>query len=158
MDIQDIGAIGELISSIAVVITLIYLARQIHQNTLATQASNSEAFVERHFTLITPMATDKEFCERWLLAGSDFENLDEIEQQQFILYEWRAISSWNHFFHLREQNLVADSQWSELLWLFQNIGKRGSVVAAWKAYRGAYSAEFRNFMDSYLINESSSGT
>ncbi len=43
MSIQDLGALGEFISSIAVVLTLIYLAVQIRQNTKTTRttASNS---------------------------------------------------------------------------------------------------------------------
>ncbi len=43
MSIQDLAALGEFISSIAVVLTLIYLAVQIRQNTKTTRttASNS---------------------------------------------------------------------------------------------------------------------
>ena len=43
LSIQDMGAIGELIGAIAVVITLIYLASQIRQNTLAVKASTMQA-------------------------------------------------------------------------------------------------------------------
>lgn len=39
LTIQDLGAIGELIGAIAVVITLIYLGSQIRQNTIAVKAS-----------------------------------------------------------------------------------------------------------------------
>ena len=39
MSIQDLGAIGEFLSSIVVLLTLIYLAVQTHQTRKATQAN-----------------------------------------------------------------------------------------------------------------------
>ena len=69
MDIQDLGALGELIGSIAVVVTLIYLAKQIRHNTDETEISNSSAFLELQTSLITPMAVHTEFCQQWLRAG-----------------------------------------------------------------------------------------
>ena len=158
MDIQDLGAIGELIGSIAVVVTLIYLAQQIRQNTRQLHVSNSESFVDRHYNLVTPLAMDKEFLKKWKRAGSQFEELDEDEQDQFIMYEWRAITSWNHYHHLRQNGLVADSQWHELTWIIENVGQRESMRAAWKMYRESYSQEFRDFMDSYMLSKSAIGT
>jgi hypothetical protein len=43
LSIQDLGAIGELIGAVAVVVTLIYLASQIRQNTLAVKASTMQS-------------------------------------------------------------------------------------------------------------------
>ena len=40
MDIQDLGAIGEFISSVAIVITLIFLTMETRQARTATQQSN----------------------------------------------------------------------------------------------------------------------
>jgi hypothetical protein len=48
MTIQDWGAIGELIGAIAVVITLIYLAKQIGQNTLAMQEARKLALAQTY--------------------------------------------------------------------------------------------------------------
>jgi len=48
MTIQDWGAIGELVGAIAVVITLIYLAKQIGQNTLAMQEGRKLALAQTY--------------------------------------------------------------------------------------------------------------
>ena len=158
MDIQDLGAIGELIGSIAVVVTLIYLAQQIRQNTRQLHVSNSQNSVENHYNLVTPLAMDKEFLKKWKKAGSHFDELDEDEQDQFVMYEWRALSSWRHYHQLRESGLVTDSHWHELTWVFENVGQRGSMRAAWKMYRTSYSLDFREFMDTYLLEESANDT
>ena len=41
MDLQDWGAIGEVVAAIAVVVSIVYLAAQIRSNTRATKASAS---------------------------------------------------------------------------------------------------------------------
>lgn len=46
MTIQDLGSIGELIAAIATIATLLYLARQIHQNTKSVQSSNFSTWID----------------------------------------------------------------------------------------------------------------
>ena len=46
MDIMELGAIGELIGGVAVIATLIYLARQIRQGTTATQGAAERELLE----------------------------------------------------------------------------------------------------------------
>lgn len=49
MTIQDLGAIGEFIGSIGVILTLIYLAVQIRQNTAAMEESQRLSKVDAMF-------------------------------------------------------------------------------------------------------------
>ena len=46
MSIQDIGSIGELVGALAVIISLIYLATQIRQNTRAVRIQITQAIME----------------------------------------------------------------------------------------------------------------
>ena len=46
MSIQDLGSIGELVAAFATIATLLYLARQIHQNTKSVQSSNYSAWID----------------------------------------------------------------------------------------------------------------
>ena len=50
MTIQDLGAIGEIVGAIAVVVTLIYLARQIRQNNELLRSESRQALVENDLT------------------------------------------------------------------------------------------------------------
>ena len=46
MDIQDIGALGELLAAVATIATLLYLARQIQMGSKTIQASNLSTMVD----------------------------------------------------------------------------------------------------------------
>ena len=60
MDIQDLGAIGELVGAIAVVISLFYLAFQIRANTKSIQGSSYQDLLVL-FQGVNNQAYDPEF-------------------------------------------------------------------------------------------------
>ena len=65
MTIQDLGALGELIGSVAVLATLIYLTLQTRQNTQAiqVQAEGNTLATQIQFSLAS--AASKELMEAW---------------------------------------------------------------------------------------------
>ena len=50
LTIQDLGALGELLGSVAVLVTLVYLALQTRQNTMAITAQIDSARTPRYRT------------------------------------------------------------------------------------------------------------
>jgi len=157
LDIETMSAWGELLGGVAGIIaalgvigSLVFVGVQIKRNTAENHSRNASDFVGRHFELVAPIALDAEFARRWLRAGEAFDSLDEAEQLQFMNYEWRAITAWNHDFHLRRQGLIPDYQWNELEWLFRFIGQRQSTRRAWERFRPAYQPEFQAVMEQYL--------
>jgi hypothetical protein len=83
MSVQDLGAIGELLAAIATLATLVYLARQIRQNTKAIKGSTLNAITQH-----------KQFEIRWSSEiGAVYrksiespESLDETEE--FVMTDW----------------------------------------------------------------------
>lgn len=151
MTLQDIGSIGELIAAIATVITLVYLAIQIRHGTEVVRNTQSQEFVRWRVDLLAPAITDREMTALWIKGGDHFDELDPVDQRRLVFFEWRAISGWSHYYHMRERGLIEDHHWSELMFLFERIGARQAMRAAWQENRGAYSEGFRTFIDQYLL-------
>ena len=63
LTIQDLGALGELLGSVAVLATLVYLALQMRQNTMAISAQLEAARVGALLTLNLSEATSPELQE-----------------------------------------------------------------------------------------------
>ena len=63
MTIQDLGALGELLGSVAVLATLVYLAMQTRQNTLAISAQLDTARLDSVGNLNLAVATSTELEE-----------------------------------------------------------------------------------------------
>ena len=63
LTIQDLGALGELLGSVAVLVTLIYLALQTRQNTMAIEAQLDAATIAANQTNLMSAATSGELAE-----------------------------------------------------------------------------------------------
>lgn len=150
MQLSDLGALGEFISALVVMITLIYLAIQMRQNTSALKNGQTQQFQELNHDVLAPLINSRDVAEMWVKGGQEFSSLDVIDQQRMVFFEWRVISAWNHYYHMRQQNLIDDHFWRELVFIFQTVGTRQSMQEAWRVWRGAYLPGFKEFMDQYL--------
>ena len=150
MTLEQWAYVGQIIAAIAVVASLIYVARQLKQNTNAMIVSNADNFVKFNFQLNTPFALDREFAELWVRAGKNFGDLDEVDRQRLIIWEFQAIAAWSNFFNLRQKGLISDAQWSELESTFEVFGQRESVREAWNIFRPGYTPEYRSYMGRYF--------
>ncbi len=63
LTIQDLGALGELLGSIAVLATLVYLALQTRQNTVAIGAQLDAAVIAARMNLFLSVTTSNELAE-----------------------------------------------------------------------------------------------
>jgi hypothetical protein len=83
MEIQELGSIGELIAGVATIITLIYLATQIRQNTNISKTTNFLGLSSEvnHFSRM--IAQDPELNDLYVRGCKDFTSLDENEKSRF---------------------------------------------------------------------------
>jgi len=150
MTLEQYAQIGEVIASIAVIASLLYVARQMQQNTDMMRVSNAEHFVDFNMRLCGPIAGDREFAELWVKGESELDSLDAVDRQRVVLFEWQAITGWYNYYNLHQQNLLSDAKWHEVAWVFENIGRRQSVREAWRIFKGGYNKPFQDFMAQYL--------
>ena len=77
LTIQDLGALGELLGSVAVLVTLVYLAWQTRQNTLAIGAQLDAARLSAVQELNLAAATSRDRCARESARGGESCNRSE---------------------------------------------------------------------------------
>ena len=84
MNWDAIGAIGELVSAVVVLITLVYLAVQIRQNTVAVAASTMDSVQSANDELNLLILNSAEVASIIARGSDEPETLDPIEQFRFI--------------------------------------------------------------------------
>lgn len=80
MTIQDLGSLGELVAALATVVTLIYLAPHIRQNTHATRASSFHAVSDARNQVNLALIQNSELARIWLAGGADRSSLSEEDR------------------------------------------------------------------------------
>jgi hypothetical protein len=83
MNWEAIGAIGEIVGGIGVVVTLVYLALQIKYNTKATEKQSVHDAMEFVYSSSLPLIEDQQLSEIYLKGMSDFGALGEAEKIRF---------------------------------------------------------------------------
>jgi hypothetical protein len=150
MTLEQLAFVGQIIAAVAVVASLLYVARQLGQNTAMMRANASGQRVQRDADLSFRMSDNQEFTELWLAGGRDLESLDEAGRTRLVFFSRIAIVHWHNMFQLREQNLLPDADWNEMIWVIRFVGAREDTRAAWTMFRDAFDKAFQDFLDRHL--------
>ena len=84
MGIQELGSIGEFVASIGVLITLIFLAFQMRQNTIAIRRSNARQTTRDQANALGEIL-DAEVAALFLKGQKSLDDLSELERYRFDL-------------------------------------------------------------------------
>ncbi|MFT4796766.1 MAG: hypothetical protein ACJAXW_002461 [Candidatus Azotimanducaceae bacterium] len=108
MTLQDLGAIGELIGGIAVIVSFIYLALQVRHG-MRGYRSNITQEVTNHFSRLQfEIAKDTELLEVWYRAERG-EDLTDFEQRRVTqIVSSYMIAFENMFFQYQEGMMDTD--------------------------------------------------
>ena len=102
MTIFELGALGEFVSGIAIIVTLIYLALQVRKNQQGITSAMLHAAVQEFNHLNTMLAADPELAELYERGHAQPESLDDREQRQ---YTWITRCYVNCYFNIYQQYL-----------------------------------------------------
>ncbi len=111
MNWDALGAIGEVVGAIAVVVTLLYVARQIRQANAQTQAQARYSFIEAYGEMNTSITNSKDVASIFR-RGFTGETLDPDEHYQFFALAGQFLNTWSVLFDLHEDGLLPENQWT----------------------------------------------
>ena len=154
MDIQDLGAIGEFVSSIAIVVTLILLLLEMRQARRATQASNRHARQRIRTDVGLLAAGNAQLCE--LLARSMPNDVGPQFWHKFELTDAENIQLAKYmltFVRYLEDQFFSDLPDTDRIALqnhIQSIKAFPYAMAFWEATKSTYDRRFREFVDATL--------
>ena len=147
MTLEQFNYLAQIIGVILVVVSLIYLAQQLRQNTEMARVAAGSQQVQRDFDITESFIANRELAEVWVKGGSDFGALDTVDQERMVFFERRAIIWWHHTFQLHRRGLFTESEWKAQIGIIRAVGNRSSVRAAWGRFREGFDKPFQDFVD-----------
>lgn len=149
MPISDLAALGEFVSSIAVLISLIYLAVQVRQATVQFRRSeDNEAQVQTSAFRLANIS-DREVAKLFLSGLQEPDGLDAIDQfrHSLLLHEFMGLA-YQHWERQRLKISRAPMPAARIRTVLSSAG--GSRW--WKQNRETYPQEFRDAVESIARN------
>ena len=153
MNWEAIGAVGEILGAIGVVLTLLYLSIQTRNNTNATNAASAQAvsdkwidvnaFIAEHIDeLMTPI-TDASSVAEVAKVSSVFRVIFHQYQNIFIQYEKGLLDE--QYFQAICRELP-----NRLNATYEELGHSNNMIAAWNLEKYNYTEDFQEFVESLI--------
>ena len=147
MSLDQFASLAEILGLLLVFASLVYLARQLKQTTTMMRLSASGERLQRDTDIVNSIVHSRELAEVWAKGDASFDELDDVDKHRLIFFERRAILHWHNMFGMREQDLVPESDWIEMKWIIQNIGRRQSIRESWEFFKPSFQKPFQDFME-----------
>ena len=151
MTLSDLAAIGSFISGIGVLVSLIYLAFQVRQNTMSHRATAYQSrleFLRDQFQA----SMDPEMMALRLRVEAGDENLTELECELYLTQGMSWFIGNDHLVWLHANKILDDAQFqSEENVLLGRMTEPGTR-ATWSLYRLLASPALRKRLDQYMAD------
>ncbi len=131
MDITTLAAWGEFIGGIAVVVSLIYLAGQIRQNSKLLRASTASATIA---------------------TNADFSGLSEDDMQRFDSLLGMMFTGHNQEYQFAADGVIGRAVWENRIRSMRRLLPLPGYRQWWNEWGDLYSDDFRKLVDG-LIRE-----
>jgi hypothetical protein len=160
--LEDLGNLGDFLGGIGVVITLLYLAFQIKQNTSQVRQNTKAVSAAAHNNLTenlnlfneTVMANEG-VVKVLIKADHGLTNLTEVESMRFLTMSSTMFRSFENIYHHHAAGLLSDEQWRgwrELL--VHNIHRSQGHREFWARAKTMYTREFQEMVEAILAEVS----
>ena len=149
MTLSDLASIGSLMSGVAVLVSLVYLASQVRQGTKATRSAIHQNILTGWFGAANLVAEHAEVFAKGLSAdGEKFAALSDAEKLVFVTVAMAMFRHYENVFLQNQEGYVRSEDWDA--WnnhLLMYFGMPG-VQYWWKMRRDSFSPAFVAFLES----------
>ena len=146
MNWDAIGAIGEILGALAVVLTLGYLAIQVRQNTHGMKVA-AKLEIDKQFTSYTDLLLNDPDLFELQTRGLTGQELSTIDAAKFSLLMQRL--TWNfssmHYQYMTQE--LSEEDWHESSRLIKWIAASGGFRSWWETNQINFSYDFRNYLN-----------
>ncbi len=157
MNWDAIGAVGELLGALAVIVTLGYLAAQIRQNTRTVRSATAQAIQSAMNDAHAHIKQDSTAARIYRLGLSEPSKLDEDEQVQFSMTMYSVFAQFENIFYQLQQGTLDSAIFERHALAMEFYLQTPGGAEWWESWNGRFSEDFASFLAARLAINDSSG-
>lgn len=147
MNWDQIGAIGELVSGLAVLITLVYLAVQLKQAKHLMLSNAHQSRTDRNIALVHFLVNDDQSL-RGFTGNLDFSDLDDLQKSRATLLFSATLRHFEDMHYQFELGVIDDDTWEANLVGIQGATASLAAKEMWKRCKHMFRKPFVDLVDS----------
>lgn len=145
LTLTEWAAMAEVIGTVAIVISLMFVAYTIQQNTNALQGQTENILFERHADLADQFSADPTMAEILLKMRSESPQLNDVEAVRWEKYQLNMLDIWALAYTRHSSGLLSQTQWETWDIYFTELFSAGGERISkdyWKQHRYGWDAGF----------------
>jgi hypothetical protein len=150
MTLSDLASIGSLVSGVAVLISLIYLAQQTRQNSKHTKALIHQGRMVQGVDALNAIAGDATWMEAVMRGRNGDQTLDDVQAARCWFAQLANFYSAEDLFLQHQEGLIGESRHQGFVTRMRRAFSSPGVRASWTMARGIYDTDFEAFMDDLM--------
>ena len=150
MDWNAVAAVAEILAAIGVIVSFVYVAAQIRQNTRSVRGATHQAFSELFAHINEVLGRDTESIRVFISGPERIEELEDIERGRFISQMLTVFLVFEIAFDNHGRGLLERQYWERVHRMLAWYLKEPGVVVFWQIMRSWYTEDFACYVDSEL--------
>ncbi|WOJ95546.1 hypothetical protein R0137_09795 [Congregibacter brevis] len=152
MNWEAVGAIGEVAGGIVVIVTILYLARQIRENSRIAKAESQRALLETA-QIWAPIATTPGLVTELRKAVQSYESLDPDSQGRFTFMLYPLINRVESAYRMHQQGMIDEDAYLGWMYALAAFLREPGLSAWWSDLKQVIGPEFIAALDEILLDE-----
>lgn len=153
MSIENLGNLGEFFSSIAVLISLVYLAMQIKRSTETARTSTYQSVVSDFGALNHAMATAPELSNLFVNGMENFESLSADEKARISQLFFVTFHNFENMYYQFRKGYLENDLWVGWKRLMLTYHARPGFQTWWAMRSDVFSPSFVEFLSTEKIDK-----
>jgi len=150
MDWNMVGALGEIVGAGAVVVSLLYVGRELKHSSAVARLQGIQATNEKLFEWAMSVAKDPALAALMVRVEGEGCALRDLsaQDQARIAYVYQALLSLTHtIYERRSEGLISDGELDR--WAAQNAGVMGSpyLCEIWPRMRPNFASDYARWLE-----------
>jgi hypothetical protein len=139
---EAVGAVGETLGALGVIVSLVYLASQIRMQNRESRVSAATEWTNQWNQFLGSFAEHSELSEIWMKGTRDFSALNPAETVQLSSHLGRIFRVGENIYDQYEQGLFEPKSWRGVQRTLEDLTRFPGVKAWWPTRSHWYSDEF----------------
>lgn len=145
--VDTLGNLGDFFGGIGVIVTLLYLVRQLRTNTLSVRTATYQDAVATMSTLASELARDAKAFDILSRGAHDRSSLDSLERQRFDLMVISIIRAYENLHFQYRSGAIGEEEWEGWEGRIRSNFLSPGYREWWHEQRLAFSPAFRRFIE-----------
>lgn len=146
--LAQLAELAEIVAAVAVVISLIYVGRELKSNTAAVRAASLQGVADASGQLLTTIVSDSALSRIRQLGNRDTSLLTEAEAYRYATMLRHSFFTLQNVFFQNELQVLDPRVWAGYQGVVCELWSNPGVRATWELHRDVLDSSFAELVES----------